>query len=217
MSRAEPRLDAEAIRAALGECVLGREVRMIEETTSTNDSVFEAATPSTPEGLVIFAESQSAGRGQHGNRWASARGKGLWFSILLRPTIAPADAPRLTAWAARTISQTVAQNCSLGAVVKPPNDIYVGAQKIAGVLLELRSVPAAPHLGILGLGINVNHSAEDFPEELRPRAASIAMLCGHAVERAPLAIALLRSLDHTYRAEFVRETGCGAIRASQAR
>lgn len=199
MSRAEPRLDAERLRAALGDCLLGREVRVLEETTSTNDSVFEAATPSTPEGLVIFAESQTAGRGQHGNSWDSAHGKGLWFSILLRPEMAPAEAPRLTAWAAQTISETVAQNYSLGAVVKPPNDVYVGAQKIAGVLLELRSVPAAPHLGILGIGLNVNHSVKDFPEELRARASSIAMLCGHAVEREPLAIALLRALDRSYR------------------
>src|SRR5213075_3118241 len=100
-------------------------------------------------GLVVFAERQTAGRGQRENRWESANGKGLLFSVLLRPEVTPAESPRLTSWAAESVAQTLREQHSLGAKVKPPNDIYVGDKKIAGVLLEMRAVPGA-HIGILG-------------------------------------------------------------------
>lgn len=175
---------------------------MLDETTSTNDFVFGIAKPDTAEGIVVFAESQIAGRGQHGNRWDSATGKGLWLSILLRPKTLPDEAPRLTSWAATTIAETINLQLSLGASVKPPNDVYIADRKVAGVLLELRAVPDQPHVAILGIGINVNHRTEDFPEELRARAASLAMLLGHAVDRQELAVALLCNLDRSYAANF---------------
>ncbi|MDQ6861124.1 MAG: biotin--[acetyl-CoA-carboxylase] ligase [Verrucomicrobiota bacterium] len=202
MSRAEPRLEADALRAALRGRIIGREVLVLDETTSTNDFVFGTATPQTPEGLVVFAERQTAGRGQHGKRWESVAAKGLWFSVLLRPKILPEESPRLTTWAASTIAGTINDQFSLGATVKPPNDVYAGARKVAGVLLEMRAVPHAPHLGILGVGVNVNHAAEDFPDELRKRAGSIALALGHNVDRLQFARALLRNLDRTYRETF---------------
>ncbi|HEX8280390.1 MAG TPA: biotin--[acetyl-CoA-carboxylase] ligase, partial [Chthoniobacterales bacterium] len=133
-----------------------------------------------------------------GNRWASAAGKGLWLSILLRASIAPAEAPRITAWAAQTIASTVNEEFSLGATVKPPNDVYVGIRKVAGVLLELRAVPGEAHVSILGIGINVNQQLADFPEELHARAGSIAMALGDNVSRHEFAVAILRALDRTY-------------------
>src|SRR3954466_13409510 len=161
MLPAESRLDAEQLRGALGDCVIGREILVLDQTTSTNDFVFGLATPGTPEGIVVFAERQTAGRGQRGNRWDSAAGKGLWFSILLRPKIAPHESPRLTSWAAQTIARTLAHNLSLGATVKPPNDIYIAERKVAGVLLEMRAT-TGEHVAILGIGVNVNHAPEDF-------------------------------------------------------
>src|SRR3954469_23569947 len=124
MLRAESRLDAEQLRGAVGDRVSRRESLVLDETTSTNDFVFGLTTPPTPEGIVVFAERQTAGRGQRGKRWDSAAGKGLWFSILLRPKIAPNESPRLTSWAAQTIARTLADDLSLAATVKPPNDIY---------------------------------------------------------------------------------------------
>src|SRR3954464_4970911 len=158
MLPAESRLDAEQLRGALGDCVIGREILVLDETTSTNDFVFGLATPGTPQGIVVFAERQTAGRGQRGNRWDSAAGKGLWFSILLRPKIVPNESPRLTSWAA----ETIATNLSLDATVKPPNDIYIANRKVAGILLEMRAM-TGEHVGILGIGVNVNHAPEDFP------------------------------------------------------
>ena len=81
------RLAADEMRAALGTVLIGREIIVLDQTGSTNDAILEIATPYSEEGLVLFAEDQTAGRGQRGNRWESAAGKGLWFSILLRPGI----------------------------------------------------------------------------------------------------------------------------------
>ena len=202
MSPAEPRLAAERLRGSLGSCRIGCELRVLDETTSTNDFVFKVTDAQTPEGFTVFAEQQTAGRGQHGKRWESAAGKGLWFSILLRPNLAPEQAPRLTAWAAQSVAETLRNELSLGATVKPPNDVYLGERKVAGVLLEMRAVPNAAHVGILGIGINVNHRAEDFPDELRERAASLAMVLGRAVDRTALALAVLGHLNRTYGANF---------------
>lgn len=187
------------MRAALGHCKIGREIIVLEETTSTNDSICQRVTPITPEGLVIFAERQTAGRGQRGNQWESRPRKGLWFSILLRPKITPAQPARMTAWAAQSVVQTVSEEFALGPTVKPPNDIYLDKKKLAGVLVEMRAQRSAPHLAIVGIGINANHAADDFSEALRERAISLAQALNHQVDRSTFAIALLRKLDSTYR------------------
>ncbi len=180
----------------------GREIVVLEETASTNDSVLQRATFDTPEGLVVFAERQTAGRGQRGNPWESAVHKGLWFSILLRPKIDISDSERLTVWAAEAIAQTIAQEFALTVTVEPPNDICVSGKKIAGVLVEMRAQQNAPHVAICGIGININHRLEDFSEELRARAASLAMVLDQQVDRQNFAIALLRNLDRAYREIF---------------
>lgn len=193
------KLNADDLRAALGQCTIGREIIVLQETTSTNDAIWQRATPVTPEGLVIFAERQTAGRGQRGNHWESIAGQGLWFSILLRPRIPPAQSARLTAWAAQSVAETISEEFSLCPAVMPPNDIYLGKKKLAGVLIEMRAQKNAPHLAIAGIGINANHAPEDFSEELRLRATSLAQALDRHVDRARFAIALLRKLDSTYR------------------
>ena len=198
MSPADP-LDAETLRAALSRQTIGNRVVVLEETTSTNDIVAELA-PESAEGLVAFAERQTAGRGQYGRRWDSAARKGLWLSVLLRPGIAVADSSKLTDLLAQTIAKTVSDFDGLAPFIKPPNDIYVDNRKIAGVLVEMRVEANGSYCAIAGIGINVNHAAEDFSPELRETAGSIAMSLGRAVDRHALAVALLRQLDARYRA-----------------
>lgn len=196
------RLDAGRLRAAVLDCTIGRDIIVLDETTSTNDVVLQMTKPNTPEGLVVFAEHQNAGRGQRGHRWESARGKGLWLSILLRPKIDIDKSARLTDWAAKTVADTLRKQFSLMANVKPPNDVHVRERKIAGVLVEMRAQNSAPHIAIAGIGINVNHSADDFPEELRAEAISLALALDRQVDREEFAAALLRDLDRTYQASF---------------
>ena len=198
MSPADP-LDAEKLRAALEGQLIGNRVVVLEETTSTNDIVAQLAAESA-EGLVVVAERQTAGRGQYGRRWESAPRKGLWLSVLLRPQIAVSDSSQLTEILAASIANALAQFAGLGPSIKPPNDVYIGGRKIAGVLVEMRVETNGAYCAIAGVGVNVNHAIEDFPEELRETACSIASCLGRAVDRQQFAIALLRELDWRYRA-----------------
>jgi BirA family biotin operon repressor/biotin-[acetyl-CoA-carboxylase] ligase len=197
-----PALDAEKLRGAIDGRIIGRSIVVLEETTSTNDSILQMTSPSTLEGLVVFAEHQTAGRGQRGNHWESATNKGLWFSILLRPKIEIGESARLTAWTAETVANTIQEQFSLTANVKLPNDVWVDGRKVAGVQVEMRAQKNAPHLAIAGIGINMNHAPEDFSDEIRSRATSLAMAVNHQVNREEFAIALLRDLDRTYCASF---------------
>ena len=195
-------LATDEMRAALGYVLIGREIIVLDQTGSTNDAILQIATPDSKEGLVLFAEHQTAGRGQRGNRWESAAGKGLWFSILLRPGIEINRSPLLTAWAAETISGAIENELSLKTTIKLPNDIQIDRRKVAGVLVEMRAHEKARHSAIVGIGINVNQTLEDFPKELRSRAISLAIALGRQVDRQTFAIALLRSLDRSYRERF---------------
>jgi BirA family biotin operon repressor/biotin-[acetyl-CoA-carboxylase] ligase len=196
-------LVAEELQTDLASGVIGREIIVLEQTGSTNDAILQIANANSKEGLVVFAEHQTAGRGQRGNRWESAAGKGLWFSILLRPKIDLASSPQLTAWAAEAVSGAIQNEFSLTPTIKPPNDVQIDGRKIAGVLVEMRAQEKAAHLAIAGIGVNVNQSREDFPKELQSRAISLAMAFGKQIDRQSFAVALLRKLDRTYREKFV--------------
>ena len=196
------RLNADELRAQLPCAVIGQEIIALEQTSSTNDAILQVVTTNPKEGLVLFAEHQTAGRGQRGNRWESPAGKGLWFSILLRPEIQINDSAQLTIWAIETICDVIRTEFSLEPSVKLPNDIQIHGRKVAGVLVEMRAQEKAPHLAIVGIGINVNQSLEDFSPELQGRAISMAMALHRPVDRQKFAVAVLRNLDRTYRARF---------------
>ena len=201
------RLNADQLQAALPSALIGRQIVVLEQTSSTNDAILQVASPQgaaslVDEGLVLFAEHQTAGRGQRGNRWESTAGKGLWFSILLRPEIPLGDSGQLTIWAIEAISDVIRIEFRLKPAIKLPNDIQLNGQKVAGVLVEMRAQDQAPHLGVVGIGINVNHCHDDFPADLQNRAISLAMALGRQVDRQNLAVALLRNLDLTYREKF---------------
>jgi BirA family biotin operon repressor/biotin-[acetyl-CoA-carboxylase] ligase len=205
------RLIADQLQAALPGSLVGREIIVLEQTSSTNADISRIAStdglPSIPEGLVVFADHQTDGRGQRGNRWESAAGKGLWFSILLRPQIQISDSGRLTIWAIEAVSDVIRIEFALEPAIKLPNDIQLNGQKVAGVLVEMRGQAKAPHLAVVGIGINVNQSRDDFPAELQDRAISLAMALGRQVDRQKFAVALLRNLDLRYREKFACSRG----------
>jgi len=206
------RLIAKELQAHFPCGTIGQRIIVLEQTGSTNDAILHVAWPQgaavssppsrTNEGLVLFAEHQTSGRGQRGNRWESAVGKGLWFSILLRPKIQINDSGRLTIWAIEAIADVIRTEFALEPTIKLPNDVQLYGRKVAGVLVEMRAQEKAPHLAIVGVGINVNQSLEDFPPELRNRAISLAMALQRPVDRQKFAVVLLRNLDRTYRARF---------------
>lgn len=209
MSQAESvdRLIAGELQAHFACATIGRQIIVLEQTASTNDAILQVATANSNAGLVLFAEHQTAGRGRRGNRWESAAGKGLWFSILLRPGIQVNDSGRLTIWAMESICDVIRTEFALEPAIKLPNDVLLCGRKVAGLLVEMRAQQKAPYLAIVGIGINVNHSVEDFPPELQNRAISLAMALHRPVDRQQLAVAILRNLNRTYREKFVTEVG----------
>src|SRR6266700_4436396 len=148
------RLVAEELEAHFPCATIGRRIIVLEQTTSTNDAILQVPTANSNAGLVLFAEHQTAGRGQRGNRWESAAGKGLWFSVLLRPGIQVNDSGRLTIWAMESICDVIRTELSLEPTIKLPNDVQIHERKVAGVLVEMRAQEKAPHLAIVGVGIN---------------------------------------------------------------
>jgi BirA family biotin operon repressor/biotin-[acetyl-CoA-carboxylase] ligase len=208
------RLKADQLQAALPSAFIGRQIVVLEQTGSTNDAILQIVSPqgatvsSSPagasgnEGLVLFAEHQTAGRGQRGNRWESAAGKGLWLSILLRPEIPLGDSGQLTIWAMETVRDTIQTMFSLKPAIKLPNDVQLYGRKVAGVLVEMRAQNKAPHLAVVGIGINVNQNRDDFPAELKDKAISLDMALDRQTDRQQLAIALLRNLNVMYRQKF---------------
>src|SRR5437016_11308864 len=117
------RLIAKELQAHFPCGTIGQRIIVLEQTGSTNDAILQVATSDSREGLVLFAEHQTAGRGQRGNRWESAAGKGLWFSILLRPEIQIDDSARLTTWALASIADVIRAEFALEAAIKVPNDV----------------------------------------------------------------------------------------------
>lgn len=198
MSPPEP-LDADAIGAALGDQLIGNRIIVLVEATSTNDVVAHMAAHHR-EGLVVLAETQTAARGQYGRRWESAARQGLWLSILLRPKIAVGDSARLTDLLADAVVATIEQQTGLRCVIKPPNDVYFGPKKLAGVLVEMRVEANGGYAAIAGVGLNVHQQRDDFPAGLKESAGSMATITGRRIDRTSLAIALLRNIDVRYAA-----------------
>lgn len=171
---------------------IGRDIRVFRETTSTNDSTERLARDGVAEGVVVFAESQTKGRGRLGRRWSSPAGKGLWFSILLRPKISPQAVTQITIASAVSLRRAIKNVTGLTPEIKWPNDLLLNGLKIAGILTELSSEPDAIKHVILGIGVDVNLTSEDFPEELRTVATSLRIVARRQFDRAALAVEILR-------------------------
>jgi BirA family transcriptional regulator, biotin operon repressor / biotin---[acetyl-CoA-carboxylase] ligase len=179
--------------------LIGREIIELVETTSTNDVVAQLAAKHE-EGLVVIAERQTAGRGQYGRSWNSAAGKGLWMSVLLRPNIEVSDSARLTTLLAEAIARTIEEQvANVTPRIKPPNDVYIGERKVAGVLVEMKVERGGSYYAVAGLGVNLNHTPEDFPSELQNTACSLRMVAGQEIDRGTFAEALLREIDARYQ------------------
>jgi BirA family transcriptional regulator, biotin operon repressor / biotin---[acetyl-CoA-carboxylase] ligase len=192
-------LHADDLLARLGSTrVIGRDIRVFEKTTSTNDVVEKLARDGVKEGVVVFAERQTHGRGRLGRQWMSPTRKGLWFSVLLRPRLHPLAATRLTVAAATSVRRAIQTLTGLEVQIKWPNDILVRGRKVAGILTELNAELDDIRYVVLGIGVDVNLRPADFPIELRNSATSLQAELGKPVVRAELAIAILREIDGDY-------------------
>ena len=196
---APDRIIADDLAGMLDGVRLAREILVFEKTESTNDVAARMGRDGAAEGLVVFAETQTAGRGRLGRRWESDSHQGLWFSLLLRPRFSTALWTRIATWAAVAIAEAVESETACRAQVKWPNDIYIEGKKITGILIENhfdRATAGQKGFVVLGIGVNVNHT--QFPPELEGKAASLRMAAGHNLDRQKIAAAILRSLDRLH-------------------
>lgn len=192
-------LHGDDLLSRLGQCrSIGRDIRVFRETTSTSDVVEKLARDGVAEGVVVFAEAQTRGRGRLGRRWVSPAGKGLWFSVLLRPQLRPQQMTQLTVAAATAVARAVRAQTGLKPEVKWPNDLLFGGRKFGGILTELSGEQDRVRHAVLGIGLDVNVTASDFPPDLRRGATSLRIELGRLVPRAELAVAVLRELEADY-------------------
>jgi len=151
-----------------------------EAVGSTNDVAAQRARAGAPEGTVVVAGAQTAGRGRQGHRWHSPPGRALYLSALLRPRgWRPQDVPPITLAAGVAVCDAL-NAFGAGASIKWPNDVLAGARKVAGILTEMSSNGSVVQHVVLGIGVNVLSAREDFPDELREIAGSLVLARGGA-------------------------------------
>ncbi|MFD0670381.1 biotin--[acetyl-CoA-carboxylase] ligase [Cohnella sp. GCM10027633] len=189
----------------------GRNVRILDVVGSTQDELRVLAEQGAPEGTLVIAEQQTSGRGRMGRSWVSPSGKGVWMSLLLRPSVPLPLTPQLTLLAAVALSRAITRIVPLDIGIKWPNDLLVNGRKISGILLESAAEDERLRYVIVGLGISANLDPEDYPAELLEKAISLKMAAGHAISRSELIAAVLEQFEQLYA--LYLEQGFAPIRA----
>ncbi len=175
------------------------DIRSYDSVTSTMDVALQAAEAGAAEGLVIVAETQTAGRGRRGRMWSSPTGTGLYLSCVLRP---PLDARSgtvlslITLGAGVAVREAIARSAGVIAQLKWPNDVMLGRRKLAGILAEGVGIGTPSQVVILGVGVNVADAAH--PDDIASRATALEQERGAPVDRAALLEEILAQLDDVY-------------------
>lgn len=179
--------------------VFSKHIHHYYKIDSTNTAAMAAASAGAPEGTVLFAEEQTAGRGRGSNSWASVRSTGIYCSVILRPALAPGEVLVLSLAAGLAVHAAVREiNPALALDLKWPNDLLLDGKKFCGILAEMNAEPTRVRYLVVGIGINVNQTS--FPADLRESATSLKLVTGTEWSRVELAAALLKSLDREYHA-----------------
>ncbi|WP_081954402.1 biotin--[acetyl-CoA-carboxylase] ligase [Neobacillus niacini] len=192
------KITANELRLGLKTKFIGKNVHYEESVESTQKIAHRLAYDNAPEGTVIIAEEQLSGRGRMDRKWHSPKYTGIWMSIILRPNISLPKAPQLTLLAAVAIVQAIEDLTGLLPEIKWPNDILIKGKKVTGILTELEAEADRINSIIIGIGMNVNQTKEDFPSELQGIATSILLEKGERVSRADLIKGIFMNLEKLY-------------------
>jgi BirA family transcriptional regulator, biotin operon repressor / biotin---[acetyl-CoA-carboxylase] ligase len=176
---------------------------------STNSIAMHLGEAGDLHGTVVLAEEQTAGRGRAGRSWTSEKSAGIYCSVLLRPSIAPAHAPLLTLVAGLAARDAAVEELNSVPDIRWPNDLLVGRRKFAGILTEMHAEPDRVHYAVIGIGINVNQAK--MPADLADIATSLRIETGKSHSRFELLIRLLRNLDRYYN-QFLTEGAAPILR-----
>ena len=146
-----------------------------------------------PEGAVAVAEEQTEGRGRLGRSWQAPAGTSVLVSVLLRPAVESPRLPELSLVAGGAVAEAIAEVIGIDPVIKFPNDVLVGGKKVAGILAE-----STEGRVVLGIGVNVNQTAEELPRDAQTEPTSLRIEVGDRVDRGKLLAAILLRLERSY-------------------
>ncbi len=181
------------------EQIIGRNIIYLDSVTSTNDYLKTLDTDKIIDGTVVIAENQTHGKGRSGKKWISSTGKGLTFSVLLRPKIQASRTLIFSYIPVITLTRFLISHLNIPAGIKWPNDIYVNHKKIAGILYESAIYKTSLKYFITGIGININQNIDDFDNDLQKSATSVAMLLKKSVDKELFLFKFLKEFDNVYR------------------
>jgi BirA family biotin operon repressor/biotin-[acetyl-CoA-carboxylase] ligase len=201
-------LTPDMLRQRLKGSLFGKRVHHFFKVDSTNRVALELGHAGESEGAVVLAEEQTAGRGRAGHAWHSERATGIYATLLLRPHLAPVQAPLLTMMAGLSAHAAIRAQTGLHLDLKWPNDLMFRGKKIGGILTEMHAEPAQIRFVIVGIGLNVNQ--EKFPPELSGIASSLRVESGKPQSRLELLVRLLREFETDYN-RFLAEGGASVI------
>lgn len=188
------RMLPEEITWQLGTKVIGKKVYSYEKTDSTMDIAQRLAGSPDSEGICIFAEEQTKGRGRLGRSWQSPKSKGIYLSVILKPDISPDEAPKITLLAAVAVANAIRQACSLTSLIKWPNDVLIDNLKVCGILTEMSAEVDRTKYIVVGIGLNANIKKSDLPRG----ATSLSNEFGSKISRVQIAKEILRQIDKLY-------------------
>ncbi|MFD0694795.1 biotin--[acetyl-CoA-carboxylase] ligase [Paenibacillus sp. GCM10027628] len=177
---------------------LGKQLHVYGEVDSTQTIAHQLVASGAPEGTLVLAETQTAGRGRMGRKWHSPAGKGIWMSLVLTPRIPVYFMPQLTLLCAVALCRSIQKVVKVDIGIKWPNDLLIGGKKVSGILLESSGEDERLKYVIAGIGISANLKVEDYPEELRSIATSLAIESGTDIVREQLVQAFLIEFEELY-------------------
>jgi len=184
------------IQAKLSTTRIGKQIIILEETGSTNQDAMQQAEAGASEGLVIFANKQTGGKGRLGRTWHTMP-ESLAASVLLRPDLPPEKVPQLSLLTAVAVHDALSHyNADIR--IKWPNDLLYHGAKVAGILTEMRAEPGRVHAVVLGFGINLATPADGWPSDIDKPATDLASISATSVSKTEITVAILAALDFWY-------------------
>ncbi|MEF3301765.1 biotin--[acetyl-CoA-carboxylase] ligase [Paenibacillus sp. GYB003] len=207
------RYDAAELLSRLNTRTMGRSIKLFDTVESTQTIAHKLAEQGAPEGTLVLAEQQTAGRGRMGRSWHSPKSKGVWMSLVLRPQVPLHFTPQLTLLVAVALCRTIRRIEPLPVAIKWPNDLLIDGKKISGILLESSAEDERLLYVIAGVGVSVNLRREDYPDELAEVATSLSIASGGKEwSRSELIRTFLEQFEQLYA--LYNEEGFEPIRSA---
>ena len=207
-------MNAEELQSLVQTAWAGQQIKYFDRVDSTNLKAQELAEQGYPNGTLVVADRQLAGRGRRGRSWDSPPGTGIFMTLLLKPDIHPNHASMLTLVAAMAVARAIRMQTGADARIKWPNDIVINGKKICGILTEMSMQFDYINHIVIGIGINVHN--ETFPEEIQMTASSLYLECGRRFRRAELIAGFLQQFEECYAAFLQTEDLSGLMEAYNA-